>query len=135
MSRIGGKNTTPELKVRHLLHSLGYRFRLHRKGLPGTPDIVFPGRRKAIFVHGCFWHAHGCAMGRAPKSRLDYWQPKLTANTQRDAIKVAQLGGLGWSVLTVWECQTRKLDALVGDLVAFLEERNPDRHDGLKPLT
>lgn len=79
MARIGGKNTTPELVVRRLLHGMGYRFRLHRKELPGTPDIVFPGRRKAIFVHGCFWHAHGCSIGRPPKSRLDYWLPKLDA--------------------------------------------------------
>ena len=77
MSRIGGKDTAPELTVRKLLHGMGYRFRLHRKDLPGTPDIVLPGRKKAIFVHGCFWHAHGCKIGKLPNSKQDYWLPKL----------------------------------------------------------
>ena len=75
MSRIGGKDTAPELTVRKLLHGMGYRFRLHRKDLPGTPDIVLPGRKKAIFVHGCFWHAHGCKIGKMPNSKQDYWLP------------------------------------------------------------
>lgn len=128
MARIGGKNTTPELVVRRLLHGLGYRFRLHPKGLPGTPDIVFPKRRKAIFVHGCFWHAHGCAIGRPPKTRLDYWLPKLAANTRRDAAKLAELEALGWRVFTVWQCHTKKLGELAKVLTAFLDEENPDRH-------
>jgi DNA mismatch endonuclease (patch repair protein) len=130
MARIGGKNTAPELAVRRLLHGLGFRFRLHPKNLPGTPDIAFPSRRKAIFVHGCFWHAHGCRIGRPPKSRLDYWLPKLEANTRRDAIKVAELEAIGWTAFTVWQCQTRKLDELAGTLIAFLDGENSDRHFG-----
>ncbi|HTN69750.1 MAG TPA: very short patch repair endonuclease [Methylomirabilota bacterium] len=122
MARIGGKNTKPELVVRRLLHGLGYRFRLHAKGLPGTPDLVFAGRRKAIFVHGCFWHAHGCSIGRPPKSRLDYWLPKLEANKRRDAAKTADLKELGWKTFVVWQCTTKNLDELEENLVDFLEE-------------
>ncbi len=121
MARIGGKNTTPEQIVRRRLHGLGYRFRLHAKHLPGKPDIVFPGRRKAIFVHGCFWHAHGCKIGQPPKSRLDYWAPKLDANRTRDAAKEAELRAMGWGVVTVWQCQLRTLDALTDEMVAFLD--------------
>ena len=123
MARIGGKNTAPELIVRRLLHGMGYRFRLHRKDLPGTPDIVLPGRRVAIFVHGCFWHAHGCKIGRAPKSRLAYWLPKLADNQRRDTVKQAALEVLGWRVLTVWQCETR--DPL--GLEAFLDRHLSDR--------
>ena len=103
MSRIGPKNTAPEMIVRRMLHALGFRFRLHRKDLPGTPDIVFPGRRKAIMVHGCFWHAHGCKIGRPPKSRPEFWQPKLERNRQRDAENVADLRESGWDVETIWQ--------------------------------
>ncbi len=130
MGRIGGKNTVPELTVRRLLHGLGYRFRLHRKALPGTPDIVFPGRRKAIFVHGCFWHGHGCSIGRPPKSRLDYWLPKLEANKLRDQAKRAELAAIGWKTFIVWQCQIKQIDELADVLVAFLAEENPDRHGG-----
>ena len=121
MSRIRGKDTAPEVAVRRVLHSLGYRFRLHRRDLPGTPDIVFPSRRKVIFVNGCFWHAHGCSKGRAPKSRLDYWKPKLKTNKARDAAQVRALKKLGWSVLTVWQCETNDADVLAARLVDFLE--------------
>jgi DNA mismatch endonuclease (patch repair protein) len=107
--------------VRRLLHGLGYRFRLHAKHLPGTPDIVFPSRRKAIFVHGCFWHAHGCPIGRPPKSRLDYWLPKLEANGRRDSAKLAELEAIGWAAFTVWQCQTKKLDELAAVLADFLD--------------
>jgi DNA mismatch endonuclease (patch repair protein) len=134
MARIGGKNTVPEITVRRLLHGLGYRFRLHPKNLPGKPDIVFPSRRKVIFVHGCFWHAHGCRIGRPPKSRLDYWLPKLEANRQRDQAKAAELQTMGWTVFTVWQCETKKIDALAGSLVAFLDGKNFDRHRGAKLL-
>ncbi len=120
MSRIGGKNTAPELTVRRLLHSLGYRFRLHRRELPGTPDIVFPSRRKAIFVNGCFWHAHGCRIGRPPKSRPEFWRPKLDRNRARDKRNKSELRAMGWAVLTVWQCQTRKPDMLSTKLVSFL---------------
>lgn len=121
MQAVKTRNTEPELIVRRLLHAEGYRFRLHRKDLPGTPDIVLPGRRKAIFVHGCFWHAHGCAKGRAPKSRLDYWAPKLAQNVERDARKVRELEAAGWQVLTVWGCGTEDREALRGELKRFVE--------------
>jgi DNA mismatch endonuclease (patch repair protein) len=112
MSRIRGKNTNPELIVRRLLHSLGYRFRLHRKDLPGKPDIVLPSRRIAIFVHGCFWHAHGCKIGQPPKSRLEFWGPKLQRNRERDAQNIQALEALGWTALTIWQCETRDGAAL-----------------------
>jgi len=120
MSRIGGKNTAPELVVRRLLHALGYRFRLHRRDLPGTPDIVFPSRQKVIFVNGCFWHAHGCSMGHPPKSRPEFWLPKLQRNRSKDARDVRELRGSGWGVLTVWQCQTRLRDGLEKRLISFL---------------
>lgn len=120
MARIGGKNTAPELIVRRLLYSFGYRFRLHRRDLPGTPDIVFPSRRKAIFINGCFWHAHGCRIGRPPKSRPEFWGPKLERNRARDKRNKADLRTLGWSVLTVWQCQTRMPDKLSTELLSFL---------------
>lgn len=127
MSRIGPKNTAPELVVRRLLHALGYRFRLHRKDLPGTPDIVLVSRRKAIFVHGCFWHGHGCRIGRPPKSRQAFWLPKLQQTRLRDAAKCAELESLGWQVLTVWQCETRDLDKLKNVLVMFLAPERFDR--------
>lgn len=107
MQSVKQKDTTPELVVRRLLHGAGYRYRLHRKDLPGRPDIVFGKRRKVIFVHGCFWHAHGCSKGQAPKSKLDYWGPKLAQNVERDARNLRDLENAGWQVLTVWECETR----------------------------
>jgi len=127
MSRIGGKDTAPELVVRRLLHALGYRFRLYRRDLPGTPDIVFPSRQKAIFVNGCFWHAHGCRMGRPPKSRPEFWLPKLERNRAKDARNRRALRNLGWGVLTVWQCQTRLPSGLEKRLVSFLGApgRNP----------
>jgi DNA mismatch endonuclease (patch repair protein) len=120
MSRVGGKNTAPELIVRRLLYALGYRFRLHRRDLPGTPDIVFPSRRKVIFVNGCFWHAHGCRIGRPPKSRQEFWLPKLERNRLKDARNRRALRNLGWGVLTVWQCRTRTKDRLAGQLLSFL---------------
>ena len=121
MRAVRTKDTGPEWTVRRLLHGLGYRYRLHRKDLPGKPDLVFPSRKKAILVHGCFWHAHDCRYGRSPKSRLDYWLPKLERNKERDAEKRAQLEALGWQILTVWQCETKNLDALTAKLCAFLE--------------
>src|SRR5580692_1237289 len=115
MARVGGKNTEPELVVRRLLHSLGYRFRLHRVDLPGRPDIVFPSRGKVIFVNGCFWHAHGCKIGKPPKSRVDYWGPKLGDNRNKASLRRA-----GWKVLTVWQCQIRNLPRLQAQLFSFL---------------
>ncbi|WP_275299831.1 very short patch repair endonuclease [Achromobacter ruhlandii] len=120
MQAVGTKDTGPEWIVRRWLHSRGYRYRLHPQTLPGRPDIVLPGRRLVIFVHGCFWHGHDCSKGRAPKSRLDYWQPKLHANKQRDGRNVTELENLGWRVLTVWQCQTTDEKALSTILTAAL---------------
>ena len=106
MRRITKTDTKPEFAVRRAAHRLGYRFRLHRRDLPGTPDLVFPRLRKVILVHGCFWHQHvGCRLARQPKSRPDYWLPKLERNWKRDAETQATLRELGWDVLVVWECQ------------------------------
>lgn len=122
MRRIRGRNTGPELTVRKLLRELGFTgYRLHRKGLPGRPDVVFVGCRKVIFIHGCFWHSHGCKVGsREPKSNRDYWLPKIKRNRVRDAEHLISLQGLGWSVLTVWECELHDLKRLTGRLTAFL---------------
>ena len=125
MQAVRSKDTTPEWTVRRLLHGLGYRYRLHRKDLPGTPDLVFPSRRKTIFVNGCFWHAHGCRYGRPPKSRLDYWLPKLQENRKRDAEKTSLLRALHWQALTVWECETKNIEDLTSKLLAFLEGEAP----------
>lgn len=113
MARIGPRDTKPEMVVRRLLHAIGRRFRLHRRDLPGTPDIVLPASRKAIFVHGCFWHRHeGCAKATTPKTRAEFWQEKFDRNVARDARKEAELRAAGWDVTTVWECETRDLAAL-----------------------
>ena len=123
MRRIRGKDTRPELAVRKLLRSLGFPgYRLHRKDLPGRPDVAFVGRRKAILIHGCFWHGHDCKVGRRePKSNRDYWLPKIERNRRRDAAHQVELARLGWSVLTVWECELRDLPALSARLTAFME--------------
>lgn len=106
MSRIRGKGSKPEMRLRRLVHSLGFRYRLHVKELPGKPDLVFPARRAVIFMHGCFWHRHErCRLARLPKSKLDFWITKLEANRQRDLIHQRQLSDLGWRVLVVWECE------------------------------
>lgn len=121
MASIGKKDTTPELVVRKALHRLGYRYRIHRKDLPGTPDIAFPSRRKVIFVHGCFWHAHGCKIGRPPRSNISFWKPKLDRNKERDQKKELALKEAGWDVMTVWECETRDMGQLTPKLMAFLD--------------
>jgi DNA mismatch endonuclease (patch repair protein) len=121
MQSVKTHDTGPELAVRRILCHLGYRYRLNAKNLPGRPDIVFPVKMKAIFVHGCFWHGHRCRKGRAPKSRLDYWKPKLKTNRKRDAMQLRALKVLGWSVLTVWQCEVNDNKALGSRLVAFLE--------------
>jgi DNA mismatch endonuclease (patch repair protein) len=120
MQSVKTRDTGPELAVRRILYRLGYRYRLNAKKLPGRPDIVFPGRKRAIFVHGCFWHGHGCVKGRAPKSRLDYWEPKLKTNRERDAAQLRALKELGWSVMTVWQCETNTPEALTPRLQRFL---------------
>jgi DNA mismatch endonuclease (patch repair protein) len=124
MARIRSKDTKPEVLLRRLLHAEGYRFRLHRKDLPGKPDLVFPSRKKAIFVHGCFWHQHpGCREGRVPGSRREYWEPKLARNQQRDTAALIALKALGWDVLTVWECELNQIAAgITGKIFAFLDK-------------
>lgn len=121
MSRVRGRDTKPELVVRKALHARGYRYRLHDKKLPGTPDLVFPRWRKVLFVHGCFWHAHeNCTLARMPKSRLEFWRPKLEGNRARDARELAKLRALGWDAMVIWECELRDLDGLVARVEAFL---------------
>ena len=117
-----GRNTRPEVAVRRLLWRLGYRYRLHG-ALPGRPDICFPGRRKLIFVHGCFWHQHPsvrCKLRKHPRTNLDYWRAKLSNNTRRDALILRDLAELGWNTLTVWECETTKDKHLLKRLKSFL---------------
>jgi DNA mismatch endonuclease (patch repair protein) len=125
MSRIRGKNTQPELLVRRLLHAKGYRYRLHGQAgkdrLPGNPDLVFAGRRKVIFVNGCFWHFHDCRVGlHAPKANADFWEAKRTRTRDRDADQRRRLEDAGWEVLTVWECELKDGSALESQLVKFL---------------
>jgi DNA mismatch endonuclease (patch repair protein) len=124
MSRIKSRDTKPEMVVRRMVHGMGYRYRLHRKDLPGKPDIVFGPRRKLIFVHGCFWHQHpdpGCLDGRMPKSRTEYWTLKLKRNVERDKERQQSLRDLGWDVLTIWECETKDPAALCEKLMQFLQ--------------
>lgn len=121
MSRIRGRDTTPEIRVRSLLHSLGYRFRLHRTDLPGTPDILLPRYKTAILVHGCFWHRHaGCKFAYKPKSRTDFWNAKFQRNVAHDQEVNRQLKELGWSVITVWECEVPDEKQLSMRLVSHL---------------
>jgi DNA mismatch endonuclease (patch repair protein) len=123
MSRVRSKDTKPEMRVRSLVHRMGFRYRLHDRSLPGNPDMVFPSRGKIIFVHGCFWHRHRdrCAFTRWPKSRLEFWKPKLEKNRQRDRVVRNKLRRLGWTVLVVWECELKEPDKLAERVRAFLE--------------
>ncbi|MHC6228276.1 very short patch repair endonuclease [Arthrobacter sp. MMS24-T111] len=128
MSRIRGKDTKPELLVRRLLHAKGYRYRLHGTSrgtkLPGNPDLVFAGRHKVIFVHGCFWHFHDCRVGQhAPKANADFWEAKRTRTRERDADQLRRLESDGWKVLTVWECEMKDRSALEAHLLQFLDPR------------
>lgn len=128
MRRVKGRDTGPELRVRKILTGLGARYRLHRADLPGRPDIVLPGRRLAVFVHGCFWHGHDCARGsRVPQARRDYWTAKIAGNRARDARNAEALAANGWRVETVWECElkARALPALEARLRALLAETAP----------
>jgi DNA mismatch endonuclease (patch repair protein) len=122
MANIRGKDTKPEIVVRRLLHKMGYRFRLHRKDLPGTPDIVFPGRKALIFVHGCFWHQHeGCRFAVLPATRRSFWENKLSGNVSRDRRAVTALRRAGWRVSVIWECQTQRATVLENRLRRFLD--------------
>jgi len=117
MRRVGSKDTGPERAVRRLLTSLGLRYRLQRKDLPGAPDIVLPGRRLALFVHGCFWRGHDCKRGaRAPKTNAAYWRAKIARNVERDAASLAALSDLGWRAEVIWECDLKTPDALLARL-------------------
>ncbi len=122
MSLVRSKDTKPELLVRRLVHRLGYRYRLHRKDLPGRPDMVFPSRKKIIFVHGCFWHGHECKVGHIPKSRLDYWVQKITRNNERDRSTLRRLRRKRWKCLVLWECQLRELERITARIIRFLED-------------
>ena len=125
MSRIRSKNTKPEMVVRSLLHHMGYRFRIHRRDLPGTPDIVLPKYNAVIFVHGCFWHRHpGCPYAYTPKSRVEFWEKKFSDAVRRDKQALHELKELGWKVLVVWECETKNLESLQQKLHTFLDERD-----------
>lgn len=120
MAAVRQRDTKPEVRVRSLIHRMGGRFSLHRKDLPGTPDIVLPKRRLAVFVHGCFWHGHDCNKGRPPKTRQEYWVPKIGANKSRDKRKERELNALGWRVETVWQCELDDLARLTARLEALL---------------
>jgi len=124
MRRIRSKGMLPELAVRSMVHRMGYRFRLHRKDLPGKPDLVFVSRQKVIFVHGCFWHSHrGCKAAHVPKSNLTYWQPKLKRNQARDADNIKALTAAGWKSLVIWECETKNENNIRSRVAAFLRGR------------
>ena len=123
MSRVSGKNTKPEILVRSLLHNMGYRFRLHRKDLPGKPDITLPKYKKIIFVHGCFWHGHiGCPRAKRPTTNNKFWNEKLNKNIERDKITVNNLKQLGWDILTVWTCEVKNIEKLRNKLLSFIEK-------------
>lgn len=134
MSGIRGKNTKPELKVRRFLHALGYRFRLHRKDLPGKPDIVLPKLMTCIFVHGCFWHRHpGCRFSTNPSTRAAFWNEKFTKNVERDARHQSSLEAMGWIVIIVWECELRDAGSALSNLADRLEVmKNTPSYNSLK---
>jgi DNA mismatch endonuclease, patch repair protein len=130
MSRVRNKNSIPEMKLRRLVHGLGYRYRLHVGKLPGKPDLVFPGRRSAIFMHGCFWHRHpGCKLARLPKSKLDFWVEKLEANRQRDIAHQKQLRELGWRVLVIWECEMGDIEHVSLMVKTFLGAKQVNSYE------
>lgn len=124
MARVRSKNTQPELVVRRLVHSQGYRYRLHKPDLPGKPDLAFVSRKKVIFVNGCFWHGHKCSLGRTPKSRVEFWVSKIEKNRARDAKNIEELRKAGWNPLVLWECQLKDREALKKLIVEFLDNNN-----------
>lgn len=121
MAHISSKNTQPEMIVRKALHDLGYRYRLHRRDLPGSPDLVFPARRKIIFVHGCFWHGHHCRKGKRPSTNCGFWDRKLDRNIQRDAKNIEELRQTGWQVLVIWECGINASADWMEEAIEFLD--------------
>ena len=122
MSRIRNSDTKPEMAIRRIVHGMGYRYRLHVRDLPGKPDLVFRRKKKVIFVHGCFWHQHGCNHYRMPKSKRDFWLPKLRKNTERDKKVSDLLTAQGWNILVVWECQLKDKDYLKQSIKEFLKD-------------
>ncbi|MEA3364021.1 MAG: very short patch repair endonuclease [Candidatus Hydrogenedentes bacterium] len=125
MSRVKNRDTKPEIVVRSLVHRLGYRFRIHRRDLPGNPDIVLPKHKKLIFVHGCFWHGHkGCPRSKRPTTNSDFWSRKLDANIERDKKLRRKLRRMGWKVLVVWECETREPHKVLKKLEKFLDDES-----------
>jgi DNA mismatch endonuclease, patch repair protein len=120
MAQVKGRNTAPELVVRRMLHALGYRYRLHRKDLPGNPDIVFGPRKKAVFIHGCFWHGHRCRRGKLPKSNASFWKVKIKKNKLRDRRNIRRLRAAGWGALTVWQCQLKDVPKVRKRIIDFL---------------
>lgn len=129
MASVPGKSTKPEILVRSIAHSMGYRFRLHRRDLPGKPDIVFPGRKSLVFVNGCFWHGHECKREKMPKSNKSFWDDKIKNNRLRDERVLSELKKLGWKVLTIWECETKDPEIVKRKLFEFLGAPNrPDRN-------
>lgn len=125
MSRIRSKNTKPELAVRSVLHRMGYRFRIHSRMLPGCPDIVLPRHRKIVLVHGCFWHGHNCSIASTPKSRVEYWLPKLERTKMRDKENARELRRTGWHVLELWECEIRRGEGFIKRLARFMKAPIP----------
>lgn len=124
MSLIRGTGSAPEIKLRHLIHRMGFRYRLHVKELPGKPDLVFPSRKVVIFMHGCFWHRHKrCKLARLPKSKLGFWQTKLEGNRKRDIRNQRQLRAMGWRVLVVWECEMADIEHVTKTVREFLRQR------------
>lgn len=137
MSRIRSKNTKPEVTVRSILHAMGYRFRLHKKDLPGRPDIVLPRHKKIVLVQGCFWHGHNCKLASKPKSNSDYWSKKISGNKERDNVNSAALRNCGWEILELWECEIRRNDNLEERLRKFMSCSNREEIKGSperKPL-
>lgn len=120
MSRVRQRDTKPELMVRKLLHARGWRYRLHDRKLPGSPDLVFPRLRKALFVHGCFWHGHDCKLGKLPSSRTEFWTAKIEANRERDSRVLAGLKSRGWDALVIWQCETKNTETLLHRIESFL---------------
>lgn len=129
MARVRGKDTGPEIRVRSIIHKMGYRYRLQGRNLPGNPDLVFKGRKKVIFIHGCFWHGHDCKAGaKRPKTNIDYWLPKLKRTKVRDAQNQIKLKKMGWDFLVLWECELKNEAAVAEKIRNFLEERANGQH-------
>jgi DNA mismatch endonuclease (patch repair protein) len=121
MRLVRSKDTKTEWTLRRLIYALGYRYRLHDRRLPGSPDVVFRRKKKVVFVHGCFWHGHDCKLGRMPKSRVDFWSAKIASNRERDARVLKEIRAMRWRALVVWECQLERVDWLKGRIGGFLD--------------